>query len=323
MVVRASYNTAYRYLFILAGGDDDVVNVSREPDGTILINNGDVTISGGTPTASNTDFIYAVGFDGNDQITLDEHNGALPRAYLFGGGNDLLIGGSGRDYLSGGADNDLLRGGDNADSLYGGTGNDVLLGDHGNDSVYGGDGSDLLIVNNGDGSDLLEGGEGFDVVQVNGANAAGDEIHIDPNGERVRVTGSNADGGYTLNIGTTKNLDINGGAGADTFINGETIVDSARVASGDVSLADLESGRARVVRDARSDGVDTIANYEVGVDKIVVTGFDFARDRADQVDLKGAAIDDVLHLSIDDDRAILSFDTDGAGKSGFVEQWVI
>ena len=48
------------------------------------------------------------------------------------------------------------------------------------------DGSDLLIVNNGDGSDFLEGGEDIDTVQVNGSNTAGDSFRIDPNGERVR-----------------------------------------------------------------------------------------------------------------------------------------
>lgn len=42
------------------------------------------------------------------------------------------------------------------------------------DAAAGQDGSDLLIVNNGDGSDFLEGGESFDFVQVNGADGSAD-----------------------------------------------------------------------------------------------------------------------------------------------------
>lgn len=59
-------------------------------------------------------------------------------AQIGGSGNDVLIGGRGRDY-------DPARGGN--DILIGGAGNDVLLGQ---------DGNDLLIVNNGDGSDFFE-----------------------------------------------------------------------------------------------------------------------------------------------------------------------
>lgn len=67
------------------------------------------------------------------------------------------------------------------------------------DAALGQDGSDLLIVNNGDGSDFLEGGEGVDFVQVNGANTAGcgDEDDDDDGfvggmgNDTVQVNGSN------------------------------------------------------------------------------------------------------------------------------------
>ncbi len=78
-------------------------------NGDILINNGQVAVQGGTPSVSNTNTILALGLGGNDQIALNEFNGALPRAFLLGGsGNDLLIGGAGRDYLSGSTGNDLI-----------------------------------------------------------------------------------------------------------------------------------------------------------------------------------------------------------------------
>jgi hypothetical protein len=78
-------------------------------------------VNGGTPTVANTTLIQVFGQGGNDTITLDEANGALPRANLFGGaGNDTLIGGSGGDMLFGQAGNDTLLGKGGADFLFGG-----------------------------------------------------------------------------------------------------------------------------------------------------------------------------------------------------------
>lgn len=98
-----------------------------------------------------------------------------------------------------------------------GASNDTLIGRQGNDIVLGEDGNDLLIHNNGDGSDFLEGGAGNDTVQINGANGAGDDISIDPNGNRIRVQRNNL-GLFTLDIGTTETLDINGQGGNDVMI---------------------------------------------------------------------------------------------------------
>ena len=48
------------------------------------------------------------GGGGNDILSLDETNGALPAASLFGGdGNDVLTGGSGDDFVDGGPGNDI------------------------------------------------------------------------------------------------------------------------------------------------------------------------------------------------------------------------
>ena len=96
-----------------AFGDNraNTIEFSRNAAGTILINDGAVPVIGGTPTVANTNLITAFGFGGNDVITLDETNGPLPRAALFGGsGNDTLTGGSGADQLFGQAGNDTLNG---------------------------------------------------------------------------------------------------------------------------------------------------------------------------------------------------------------------
>src|SRR5581483_8822467 len=115
----------------------NTIVTSRDAAGRILVNGGAVQTVGGTPSVANTGLIEVFGQGGNDTISLDEANGALPAANLFGGdGNDTITGGSGDDQLFGEA------------------------------------GNDLMIWNPGDGTDLFEGGDGVDTAQVNGGNGS-------------------------------------------------------------------------------------------------------------------------------------------------------
>ncbi len=213
--VSATFSPAGGLLQVVGDNLDNNIEISRAANGNILVNDGAVAITGGVPTVANTTVILASGLDGNDNIVLNEAQGALPQATLLGGdGNDTLIGGAGEDTILGGADNDFIRGGDNVDRLFGGSGNDTILGDRGNDSVQGQSGVDLMIWNNGDGSDVLEGGDDRDIVQVNGANGAGDDFSVDPNGDRVRFQRNNL-GLFTLDIGGVEDLDVNGQGGSD------------------------------------------------------------------------------------------------------------
>src|SRR5262249_42421606 len=152
---------------------DDLITVSRNAAGNILINGGVVAIQGGSATVANTTLIQAFGQGGVDTIRLDEAYGPLPAANPFGGdGNDTLTGGSGNDLLFGQAGNDTLLGKGGNDFLFGGDGNDTLIGGAGDDQVFGEGGNDLMIWNPGDGSDLFEGGDGIDTAEVNGGNAS-------------------------------------------------------------------------------------------------------------------------------------------------------
>ena len=169
------------------------------------------------------------------------------------GGGDVIIASAGLADLTsldldGGEGNDLLIGSDGADVLRGGAGNDTLLGGRGNDVVLGQDGNDLLIVNNGDGSDFLEGGEGLDTVQVNGDNSSGDSFRVDPNGQRVSFRRTNL-GLFTLDIGTTENLDVNGQGGSDVIIGATGL-------SGLISL-DLDGGEGNDLL-IGGDGADVL-----------------------------------------------------------------
>jgi len=130
--VTATFARRSRVLRVLGDEQDNTIVVSRDAGGTILVNHGAVAIQGGTPTVSNTTpRSSSSGRPATTTCPLDETNGPLPAAALFGGdGNDVLIGGAGDDFVE---------------------------GDAGNDTVFLGAGDDTFGWNPGDGSDTVDG----------------------------------------------------------------------------------------------------------------------------------------------------------------------
>jgi Ca2+-binding RTX toxin-like protein len=215
--VTSFFSPGAHILSVFGDALDNRIVVSRDTGGDILVNGGAVATQGGAPTVANVSLIQVFGQAGNDFIALDETNGALPSANLFGGaGNDTLIGGSGNDLLFGQAGNDILMGKGGNDMLFGGDGNDTLIGGAGNDQVFGQAGNDRMIWNPGDGTDLNEGGDGIDTVEVNGGNAS-ETFTATPNGTRVRFDRVSP-APFSLDIGTTENLVVNMNGGDDTFV---------------------------------------------------------------------------------------------------------
>ncbi|RAH98373.1 hypothetical protein DLJ53_27130 [Acuticoccus sediminis] len=128
------------------------------------------------------------------------------------GGNDTidasgLEAGDIRLRMSGGEGNDLLIGSDGADRL---------VGDEGNDVMRSGLGNDLMIWNDGDGSDRMNGGRGFDIAVVNGSEEAGDAFKVTSAGDTVFFERTNF-GNFTLTIVNTDKLSVNGLGGNDTL----------------------------------------------------------------------------------------------------------
>jgi Ca2+-binding RTX toxin-like protein len=203
-------------LTVLGDSAGNSMVVSRDAAGKILVNNGAVAVVGGTPTVANTASIRVFGLGGADTISLNEANGALPAAVLFGGAdNDTLTGGSGGDQLFGQAGNDTLLGKGGTDLLFGGTENDTMTGGDADDQVFGQSGNDRMIWNPGDDTDLNEGGDGVDTVEVNGGNGA-EQFTATANGTRVRFDRV-APAPFSIDIGTSENLVVNANGGDDTF----------------------------------------------------------------------------------------------------------
>src|SRR5262249_6402498 len=109
--VTATFTANAGILTVFGDAADNSIVISRDAAGKILVNGGAVAVSGGAATVANTALIQVFAQGGNDTVSLNEANGALPAATLFGGaGNDVLTGGSGADLIFGQAGNDALLG---------------------------------------------------------------------------------------------------------------------------------------------------------------------------------------------------------------------
>jgi Ca2+-binding RTX toxin-like protein len=239
-----------------ADGLDNTIVVSRDAAGTILVNNGEVPIAGGTPTVANTSLIRVFGNTGtgggiilgaptaadgggiiigggfiNNTLVIDETNGPMPAAKLVGGrGDDTLIGGSGNDVL------------------FGGGGNDVLIGGAGNDTFV------LNAANLEAGLTTVEGGDGSDTLQL---TAVGGNVNLSTDGTRVLL--SNLFAGF--DAGGIERVDIAGSQGADTV----TINDLTGTS---VTEVNIDLGNF----DGQPDNV--IVNGTAGNDNMLVSGSD-------------------------------------------------
>jgi Ca2+-binding RTX toxin-like protein len=216
MAIKASFSSGAGLLSVFGEDLDNAVTISRNAAGLILINGGAVQVTGGQPTVANTSQMLVFGQAGNDMLVLDESNGALPPAQMFGGaGNDTIVGGSGGDLLFGQSGNDTLLGKGGNDFLFGGAGNDTLTGGDGDDQVFGEGGNDRMIWNPGDDTDLVEGGDGTDTAEVNGGNGA-EDFTATANGTRVRFDRLDP-APFSLDMGTTEKLVLNMNGGDDSF----------------------------------------------------------------------------------------------------------
>ncbi len=210
---------------------------------------------------------------------------------LFGlFGNDHISGNGGNDLILGLLGDDKISGGAGEDYLFGGGGDDIIAGNTGNDFMFGGRGNDLLVWNNGDGSDLMNGGSGYDTVQINfDTDLVNDDLQNKDVAEfsvtdqgiqfaRIEVNDQTERGLFQLDIRNTETLETNFGGGDDTAVLKGSVLENIAL--------DLDGG----------DGVDTLDLSQVqgAVSVNLATG---ALDGSTAVNFEnvvGTALDDTI-----------------------------
>src|SRR6266480_5128128 len=69
-------------LTVVGDAANNIIAVSRDTAGNIQVNGGAVRVLGGAHTITNTKHIKIFGLNGDDTLSLDETNGALPQANI-------------------------------------------------------------------------------------------------------------------------------------------------------------------------------------------------------------------------------------------------
>lgn len=151
------------------------------------------------------------------------------------GRGDSINGLAGDDEISGLNGDDTLDGGQGDDTLYGGGGDDTLVDLKGVGLFYGGDGNDT--IKSGNSKDTIYGEDGADNID----GGAGNDF---------------IDGGAGADL-------LNGGAGSDTIVGG-----------GGADILTGGAGRDRFVINGEGLVLASIADFEVGKDRIEISGIE-------------------------------------------------
>lgn len=171
--------------------------------------------------------------------------------YFGSAGDDVIDGNGGSDKLFGGAGDDTLSGGTGDDYIYGGGGDDHISGDYGDDNLFGGKGTDTVDFSYTVAGSTLDLANGSTSISGGGTEITkGFENAIGTGGNDI-ITGSDG-----VNI-------LDGNAGDDEFFGGR----------GDDSL--IGGVGANTFKFTAGDGIDTIADFNDGVDQIVLINIGF------------------------------------------------
>ncbi|MEL6231085.1 MAG: calcium-binding protein [Cyanobacteria bacterium J06626_14] len=219
---------------------------------------------------------------------------------------DILIGGNGDDGLQGGDQDDIffglngddtILGGAGTDVVFAGSGDDTVVGQTGNDVAFLGSGDDRFIWNNGDGSDSINGGAGYDITQVNGADGPGDQFDLrEENGQAI-FNRLNL-GLFTLTNESIEKFEINGQGGDDSLTVGD-------LSASDVKKVVFSGGDGNDTLDARESST-TIEAYGGDGDDLLLGGsaIDTFFAGAGNDIVVGQRGNDIAYLEDGDDRFI-------------------
>jgi Ca2+-binding RTX toxin-like protein len=208
---------------IHGGGGNDTIRGDNgqdqlfgdDGDDTLTLFGEDLLIDGGT----GVDLAIIEFSGGGTPVTLDVSDPSVDQI-VFGTTIRNVerlnyTGGDGVDHITGGDFVDLILGGGSNDILAGGGGNDTVSGGEGIDQLSGGAGDDFLHsyeLADTAGDSLMDGGDGFDLLEFRIANYSGSTtIDLADSTGRIRnIEQINFSGGMGNNI-------VTGGGAGDTM----------------------------------------------------------------------------------------------------------
>jgi len=301
----------------LIGGDaDDQVFGESGDDRTVWNPGDDTDLNEG---GAGTDTVEVNGGNGAEQFTTTA-NGArvrfdrvtpAPFSIDIGTSESLVLNANGGDdrfsatgnlaalikiTVDGGAGKDTLLGSNGPDILRGGTEDDFVDGNQGNDTAFLGAGTDAFQWDPGDGSDVVEGQEGTDELQFNGANI-NERMSVSANGQRVRFTRDI--GSIVMDLDDVESVVARTLGGADELMTNDLSGTDLTAVTGDVGGNDGQPDNVvvnatngdNVIPVAGSAGTATVGGLAASVS---ITG---AVAGSDRVTVKALAGDDVIDAS--------------------------
>jgi hemolysin type calcium-binding protein len=284
MSINSHFLSNQHRVLVTSDDGDNSITISRDLGGHLFANGVQIDDA----TVANTDLIRVNGGDGNDVITFVDTPGApLPGAEIFGGdGNDTLTGGSGADQFVGGDGNDTLFGHAGNDTLIGGDGNDIVDGDQGADVGILGAGNDVFVWDNGDGSDQVFGGSGFDTMLFNGnTGALNEQFTLSAGDGDNHALFTRAQGTIVMDLHDVEQVTINPFAGNDTItindLTGTGITDvnvnlgfdhvtDTLIINDDDDVQVVNNGNGNLTITGVSGAEIHITGFDLGTDHIVV-----------------------------------------------------
>ena len=190
------------------------------------------------------------------KIAADGNGIILKGSYL----DDMLTGGTGAQFLYGGAGNDLVIAGTGDQQLYGGSGNDTVVAGHGNQYLDGGSGIDTLDFSHINGR--LEVAQGARTAKVFDVDT-GALLYTDTILSFDNIIGSSHDDVFKGQM--LRGTSFDGGAGNDAFLS---------KSGGDTLTGGDGADTFAWTRKFLATGVsDRVTDFAIGVDKLDLSDF--------------------------------------------------
>jgi len=266
-----------------AANDSVALRLAPGQSGTLQVDFGDDGTADASFDRATFSSIRVTLRSGADSFRVDQVNGTFADEALT---------------VEGENGNDSMNGGDGAEQFLGGAGNDFVDGNRGNDTGTLGSGRDSFRWDPGDGSDIVEGGFGFDTLDFNGAGAD-ENMSLTANGSRSLFLRDVAN--IRMDMDDVEALDLTALGGIDTMTVNDMTGTDVQLANVDLSGPaggpDGAEDLVTVNGSARSEAIAaTAAGNGIEVTGLKTTTAIAGSETADRLVINGQAGNDTIDV---------------------------